>query len=78
MALKPEVAGLFIHERLRNDSRGEFVITWGHYASCMELFLDDSCIVQTPAAKVEVRAYHANDLWETGVDVVHPHDAEMP
>jgi hypothetical protein len=72
MALKRDVAGVFIHERLHNESTGVFAIMWGHHPAIGEPFLDDSCLVQTPATKVEVLAYHANGLWETDVDFAFP------
>ncbi|GAX38308.1 hypothetical protein NIES3585_43570 [Nodularia sp. NIES-3585] len=72
MSLKRGIAALFIHERLVNESMGEFAIMWGHHPAIGEPFLDDSCIVQTPAAKVEVMAYHQNGLWEPGEDYNFP------
>ena len=72
MSLKQGVAALFIHERLLNESVGEFAIMWGHHPAIGEPFLDDSCVVQTPAAKVEVMAYHPNGLWEPGGDYDFP------
>lgn len=72
MSLKRGVAALFIHERLLNESTGEFAIMWGHHPAIGEPFLDDSCIVQTPASKVEVLAYHQNGLWEPGGDYDFP------
>ncbi|TBR57030.1 DUF4432 domain-containing protein [Westiellopsis prolifica IICB1] len=66
MSLKRGIAALFIQERVFNDSMGEFAIMWGHHPAIGEPFLDDSCIVQTPASKVEVMAYHQNGLWEPG------------
>jgi hypothetical protein len=72
MSLKRGIAALFIHERLVNESMGEFAIMWGHHPAIGEPFLDDSCVVQTPAAKVEVMAYHQNGLWEPGGDYDFP------
>jgi hypothetical protein len=72
MSLKRAIAGLFIHERLLNESTGEFAIMWGHHPAFGEPFLDSNCIVQTPAAKIDVLGYHANGLWETGVDFDFP------
>lgn len=72
MSLKRGVAALFIHERLRNESTGEFAIMWGHHPAIGEPFLDDSCVIQTPATKVEVLAYHQNGLWEPGGDYQFP------
>jgi hypothetical protein len=72
MSLKRGTAALFIHERLHNESTGEFAIMWGHHPAIGEPFLDDSCIVQTPATKLEVLAYHSNGLWEPGGDYDFP------
>lgn len=72
MSLKRGIAALFIHERLVNESMGEFAIMWGHHPAIGEPFLDDSCVVQTPASKVEVMAYHKNGLWEPGGDYDFP------
>jgi hypothetical protein len=72
MSLKRDAAALFIHERLLNESTGEFALMWGHHPAFGEPFLDDSCFVQTSAAKVEVLAYHPNGLWETGLDFDFP------
>jgi Domain of unknown function (DUF4432) len=72
MSLRRGVAALFIHERLTNESVGEFAVMWGHHPAIGEPFLDDSCIVQTPASKVEVLAYHQNGLWEPGKDYEFP------
>ncbi|MUG99133.1 DUF4432 family protein [Scytonema sp. UIC 10036] len=72
MSLKRGIAALFIHERLLNESVGEFAIMWGHHPAIGEPFLDDSCVVMTPAAKVEVMAYHPNGLWEPGEDYDFP------
>lgn len=72
MSLKRGIAVLFIHERLLNESTGEFAIMWGHHPAVGEPFLDDSCIVHTPATKVEVMAFHANGLWDTGVEYDFP------
>ncbi len=72
ISLKRGVAALFIHERLLNESAGEFAIMWGHHPAIGEPFLDDSCIVQTPATKLEVLAYHPNGLWEPGENYNFP------
>jgi hypothetical protein len=45
---------------------------WGHHVAIGEPFLDDSCVVETPATKVEVLAYHANGLWEPAVEFEFP------
>jgi hypothetical protein len=65
-SLKRGIAALFIRERLVNESSGEFAIMWGHHPALGEPFLDDSCVVQTPASKVEVMEYHPNGLWQPG------------
>jgi hypothetical protein len=72
LSLKRGVAALFIHERLVNESVGEFAIMWGHHPAFGEPFVDDSCVVQTPAKKVEVLDFHPNDLWEPGGDYDFP------
>lgn len=72
MSLKRGVAALFIHERLFNESAGKFAVMWGHHPAIGEPFLDNSCVVQTPAAKVEVMAYHQNGLWKPGEDYNFP------
>ena len=66
ISLKRGVSALFIRERLVNESVAEFAVIWGHHPAIGEPFLDDSCIVQTPATKIEVMAYHSNGLWEPG------------
>jgi hypothetical protein len=66
MSLERDKAALFIQERLVNESTSEFAVMWGHHPAFGEPFCDDSCMVQAPAAKVEVLAYHANGLWEPG------------
>ncbi|ARV57282.1 hypothetical protein BZZ01_00375 [Nostocales cyanobacterium HT-58-2] len=72
MSLKRDVAALFIHERLFNESVNEFAIMWGHHPAIGKPFLDDTCLVQTPATKVEVMTYHQNGLWEPGGDYDFP------
>lgn len=64
---------LFIHERLHNESTEKFAVMWGHHPAIGEPFLDDSCVVQTPARKVEALAFHPNGLWEPGVDFDLPY-----
>jgi hypothetical protein len=66
MSLKRDRAALYIEERLENESGEEFAIMWGHHPAFGEPFLDESCVVQTPAKKVEVLAFHPNGLWEPG------------
>jgi hypothetical protein len=73
LSLKRDRAALFIHERLHNESTGEFAVMWGHHPAIGEPFLDDSCIVQAPVKKVEVLAYHQNGLWEPSVEFDFPH-----
>ncbi len=72
MSLKKDVPALFIRERLANESTGEFAVMWGHHPAFGEPFLDDSCVVETPAKKVEVLAYHENGLWQPGGDYEFP------
>jgi hypothetical protein len=72
MSLKRDMAALFIHERLVNESVGEFAIMWGHHPAFGAPFLNDSCIVQAPARKVEVLAYHPNGLWDPTGDYEFP------
>jgi hypothetical protein len=72
MSLKRDTAALFIHERLHNESAEEFAIMWGHHPAIGEPFLDDSCVVHTPAKKIEAMAFHKNGLWEPGVEFEFP------
>jgi hypothetical protein len=72
MTLKRGVAALFIHERLINESAGEYAVMWGHHPAIGTPFLDDSCLVQTSATKVEILAYHKEGLWEPGGDYDFP------
>ncbi|MBT9136722.1 MAG: hypothetical protein DDT34_01804 [Firmicutes bacterium] len=72
MALKRDKAALFIKERLVNESEGEFAIMWGHHPALGVPFLDENCVVQVPAKKVEVLAFHPNGLWEPGGDYDFP------
>jgi hypothetical protein len=72
LSLRRDRAALFIHERLHNEGSGPFAVMWGHHPAIGEPFLDDSCVVGTSAKKVEVLAYHANGLWETGIDFDFP------
>jgi hypothetical protein len=66
MSLNRNAAVLSITERLTNESPAEFAVMWGHHPAFGEPFLDDSCVVQTPARTVRVLAYHTNGLWEPG------------
>lgn len=72
MTLKAGLGALFIHERLVNESPGEFAIIWGHHPAFGEPFLDEHCVVRTPAKKVEVLAFHPNGLWQPGGDYEFP------
>ena len=72
VTLKSGIAALFIYERLVNESTGEFAVMWGHHPAIGEPFLDDSCIVETPASKIEVFDYHKNGLWQPGGDYTFP------
>jgi hypothetical protein len=72
MSLEKDKAALFIKERLVNESEGEFAIMWGHHPSLGTPFLNENCVVQAPAKKVEVLAFHPNGLWEPGGDYDFP------
>jgi hypothetical protein len=72
LSLRRERSALFIHERLVNESPGEFAIMWGHHPAFGEPFLDEHCVVRAPAKKVEVLAFHPNGLWEPGGDYDFP------
>jgi len=72
MTLKRDMAALFIHERLVNESEDEFAIMWGHHPAFGTPFLDENCVVSTPAKKVEVLAFHPNGLWKPGGDYDFP------
>jgi hypothetical protein len=73
LSLRRDVAGLFIRERLHNESTGKFSLMWGHHPAIGEPFLDDSCVVHSSARKVEVLSYHVNGLWEPGVEFDYPY-----
>lgn len=66
MTLERERPVLFIEERLVNEAPREFAVMWGHHPAFGEPFLDEHCVVQVPAAEVEVLAFHPNGLWEPG------------
>ncbi len=66
MSLKSGSAALAIAERLINESSEDFAVMWGHHPAIGTPFLDDTCVVQAPAKKVEVLAFHPNGLWEPG------------
>jgi len=72
MALEANKAVLFIHERVINESPGEFAIMWGHHPIISTPLLDENCVVQAPAKKVEVASFHPNGLWEPGGDYDFP------
>ncbi len=72
LSLARDKAALFIKERLVNESEGEFAIMWGHHPSLGTPFLNENCVVQAPAKKVEVLAFHPNGLWEPGGDYDFP------
>ncbi len=72
ISLVRDKAALFIKERLVNESEGEFAIMWGHHPALGAPFLNENCIVQIPAGKVEVLAFHPNGLWEPGGDYDFP------
>ena len=66
MSLRRDLAVLYIDERLENEAPVEFAIMWGHHPSFAPPFLDESCVVRTNAAGIEVSAFHRNGLWEPG------------
>jgi hypothetical protein len=72
MALEKGKSALFIKERLVNESEAEYAVMWGHHPALGVPFLDQDCVVQTPAKKVEVLAFHANGLWQPGGDYDFP------
>jgi hypothetical protein len=71
-SLERDKAALFIHERLENESVGEFAIMWGHHPAFGVPFLDENCVVRAPVKKVEIHKYHPNGLWEPGGDYDFP------
>lgn len=66
MTLQRHAAALLITERLANEAPVEYAVMWGHHPTFGEPFLDDSCVVQTPARTVQVLPFHRNSLWEPG------------
>lgn len=72
MSLKKETAALFIHERLVNEADMEYAVIWGHHPAFGAPFLDENCVVEAPASKVEVLSYHPNGLWQPGGDYDFP------
>jgi hypothetical protein len=71
-SLARDKAALFTKERLINESEADFSIIWGHHPALGAPFLSDHCVVQAPARKVEVMAFHKNGLWEPGGDYDFP------
>ena len=72
MSIERNKSALFIKERLINESAQDYAIIWGHHPAFGVPFLDESCVVHTPAKKVEVLAFHPNGLWEPGGDYDYP------
>jgi hypothetical protein len=72
MSLARDKAALIIKERLVNESAAEYAIIWGHHPALGTPFLNENCVVQTTAKKVEVLAFHPNGLWEPGGDYDFP------
>ena len=72
LSTKKGIASLFIHERLVNEADIEYAVIWGHHPALGVPFLDESCVVDTPAKKVEVLAFHPNGLWVPGGDYDFP------
>lgn len=72
MKLERGKAALLVHETLVNESDCEYAIIWGHHPSLGAPFLDETCVVQTPAKKVEVHPFHPNGLWQPGGDYDFP------
>ncbi|HEV8338561.1 MAG TPA: aldose 1-epimerase [bacterium] len=72
MSLRREAPVLTIAERLVNEAPTEYAIMWGHHPAFGEPFLDDSCVVETPAQTIRVLAFHRNGLWEPGDGYAFP------
>jgi hypothetical protein len=72
MSLARDKAALIVKERLVNESAAEYAIIWGHHPALGTPFLNENCVVQTKAKKVEVLAFHPNGLWEPGGDYDFP------
>lgn len=72
MSLQSNRSVLFIHEKLVNESDGEYAIMWGHHPALGTPFLDENCVLKTPAKSVEVLAFHPNGLWKPGGDYNYP------
>jgi hypothetical protein len=72
MSLARSKAALFIEERLVNESEEAYAVIWGHHPAIGAPFLNEHCVLQAPAKKVEILAYHPNGLWEPGGDYDFP------
>ena len=72
LSMERDKSALFIKEHLVNESMEDYAIMWGHHPAFGAPFLDESCVVQVPAKKVEVLAFHPNGLWEPGGDYDFP------
>jgi hypothetical protein len=72
MSMKKGIPSLFIHERLVNEADLEYAVIWGHHPALGMPFLDESCVVDTPAKMVEVLSFHPNGLWVPGGDYEFP------
>lgn len=72
MTLRRKAPVLTMTERLVNEAPAEYAIMWGHHPAFGEPFLDESCVVQTPAKTVRVLAFHRNGLWEPGDGYAFP------
>ena len=72
MTLTRGTSTLNIDERLTNVSPDPFSVMWGHHPAFGEPFLDDSCLLQAPAASVDVLAFQPDGLWEPGVHDSYP------
>jgi hypothetical protein len=66
MTLERDRPVLRIEERLANRAPTPFAVMWGHHPAFGEPFLDESCVVQTPARFVRVLDYHPNGHWVPG------------
>lgn len=72
MTLARDQPALFIAERLENEAPVEFGVMWGHHPAFGEPFLDGNCVLEAPAAEVEVLDFHPNGLWEPGAGYEFP------
>lgn len=72
LSMERDKSALLIKEHLVNESLEDYAIMWGHHPAFGAPFLDESCVVQVPAKKVEVLAFHPNGLWEPGGDYDFP------